>query len=233
MSETTAIEPWLREILRCPSCHSELLDGTSRMSRDGAPVHHFFTTSAFAEYTIVTESGAIPIPADVPFDRACVIGCGVMTGIGAVVRKARVAAGSSVAVIGCGAVGLNAVQGARLVDASRIIAVDLAPERSVLDGILQARNDQDGSIGIRCSCQAAICGSCGVRINGQPGLACHTHLDKAQASGSDGVIVVEPMGNETLVDVRVGGERLSVRAKPAPGAARARDARARASSSVG
>ena len=58
--------------------------------------------------------------------------------------------------------------------------VDLAPERSVLDGILQARNDQDGSIGIRCSCRAAICGSCGVRINGRPGLACHMHLGEAQ-----------------------------------------------------
>jgi succinate dehydrogenase / fumarate reductase, iron-sulfur subunit len=73
--------------------------------------------------------------------------------------------------------------------------VELEPHRSVLEGILQARARFDGSIGIRCSCRAAICGSCGVRINGQPGLACHTHLDKAQASSRDGVIEVEPMGN--------------------------------------
>lgn len=106
-----------------------LLDGASRMTRNGERVHHFFTTSAFAEYTIVTESGAIPVPADVPFDRACLIGCGVMTGIGAVVRKARVAAGASVVVIGCGAVGLNAIQGARLADASEIIAVDMSAAR--------------------------------------------------------------------------------------------------------
>ena len=106
-----------------------LLDGASRMTRNGNQVHHFFTTSAFGEYTVVTESSAIPVPTDVPFDRACLIGCGVMTGIGAVVRKARVAAGSNVAVIGCGAVGLNAVQGARLVNAARIIAVDVSPER--------------------------------------------------------------------------------------------------------
>lgn len=106
-----------------------LLDGASRMTRNGERVHHFFTTSAFAEYTIVTESGAIPVPADVPFDRACLIGCGVMTGIGAVVRKARVAAGASVVVIGCGAVGLNAIQGARLVDAREIIAVDMSAAR--------------------------------------------------------------------------------------------------------
>src|SRR5919112_6642574 len=75
--------------------------------------------------------------------------------------------------------------------------VDLAPERSVLDGILQARNDQDGSIGIRCSCQAAICGSCGVRINGKSSLACNTKLGLASEASQegDGTIVVEPFGN--------------------------------------
>src|SRR3954454_20024537 len=73
--------------------------------------------------------------------------------------------------------------------------IDLDGHRSVLDGILQAKDRQDGSIGIRCSCRAAICGSCGVRINGKPDLACHTHLDKAFESAADGVIVVEPMGN--------------------------------------
>jgi succinate dehydrogenase / fumarate reductase iron-sulfur subunit len=75
--------------------------------------------------------------------------------------------------------------------------VDLAPERSVLDGILQARNEQDGSIGIRCSCQAAICGSCGVRINGKSSLACNTKLGLASEASKqgDGTIVVEPFGN--------------------------------------
>jgi succinate dehydrogenase / fumarate reductase iron-sulfur subunit len=74
--------------------------------------------------------------------------------------------------------------------------VDLDGHKSVLDGILQARDQQDGSIGIRCSCRAAICGSCGVRVNGKPTLACHTHLDKAaETSKEGGTIVVEPMGN--------------------------------------
>jgi succinate dehydrogenase / fumarate reductase iron-sulfur subunit len=77
--------------------------------------------------------------------------------------------------------------------------IQLEPHRSVLEGILQAKARFDGSIGIRCSCRAAICGSCGVRINGQPGLACHTHLDKAQASARDGVIEVEPMGNMPVI----------------------------------
>src|SRR5918993_574735 len=73
--------------------------------------------------------------------------------------------------------------------------VQLDGHRSVLDGILQAKDRTDASIGIRCSCRAAICGSCGVRINGKPGLACHMHLDKAAETARDGVITVEPMGN--------------------------------------
>jgi succinate dehydrogenase / fumarate reductase, iron-sulfur subunit len=77
--------------------------------------------------------------------------------------------------------------------------IELEPHRSVLEGILQAKARFDGSIGIRCSCRAAICGSCGVRINGEPGLACHTHLDHARASSKDGVIEVEPMGNMPVI----------------------------------
>src|SRR4051794_35636820 len=77
--------------------------------------------------------------------------------------------------------------------------IDLDGHRSVLDGILQAKDRQDGSIGIRCSCRAAICGSCGVRINGKPDLACHTHLDRAFETSADGVITVEPMGNMPVI----------------------------------
>jgi succinate dehydrogenase / fumarate reductase, iron-sulfur subunit len=77
--------------------------------------------------------------------------------------------------------------------------VDLEGHRSVLEGILQAKGETDGSIGIRCSCRAAICGSCGVLINGQTGLACHTHLDKAAAHAKDGVIEVEPMSNMPVI----------------------------------
>jgi succinate dehydrogenase iron-sulfur subunit len=73
--------------------------------------------------------------------------------------------------------------------------VDLPAERSVLDGILRAKYDQDGSLSIRCSCQAAICGSCGVRINGKSRLACNTKLGEAAEAAPDGAIVVEPMGN--------------------------------------
>ena len=77
--------------------------------------------------------------------------------------------------------------------------IELEPHRSVLEGILQAKGRFDGSIGIRCSCRAAICGSCGVRINGEPGLACHTHMERARASAVDGTIEVEPMGNMPVI----------------------------------
>jgi S-(hydroxymethyl)glutathione dehydrogenase/alcohol dehydrogenase len=106
-----------------------LIDGTSRLHRDGTPVHHFFTTSTHAELTVVAESSAIPVSKEIPFDRACIIGCGVMTGVGAAVRKARVSPGASVLVIGCGAVGLNVLQGARMAGAARIIAGDVGAER--------------------------------------------------------------------------------------------------------
>src|SRR3954463_16478047 len=77
--------------------------------------------------------------------------------------------------------------------------IELDGHRSVLDGILQAKDRHDGSIGIRCSCRAAICGSCGVRIKGKAALACHTHLDRAAQTGIDGVIEVEPMGNMPVI----------------------------------
>jgi succinate dehydrogenase / fumarate reductase iron-sulfur subunit len=77
--------------------------------------------------------------------------------------------------------------------------IELEPHRSVLEGILQARDRFDGSIAIRCSCRQAICGSCGVRVNGEPALACHTHLDAALRGASDGVIEIEPMGNMPVI----------------------------------
>ena len=124
-----------------------LLDGRSRMQRGGEQVHHYSVTSTHAEYTVVPESGAIPVPRELPFDRACIIGCGVMTGVGAAVRKARVEAGASVAVIGCGAVGLNVVQGARLADAGKIIAVDVGPGKLDRAAVFGATHTIDGSTG--------------------------------------------------------------------------------------
>lgn len=101
-----------------------LLDGQSRLRIRGGKLHHFSVVSSHAEYSVLPTSGAVVVPRDIPFDRACLIGCGVMTGVGAACRLAKLEAGSIAAVIGCGAVGLNAIQGARIQGASRIIAID-------------------------------------------------------------------------------------------------------------
>ena len=106
-----------------------MLDGGIRMTLDGAPLHHFSVVSSHAEYAVVPESGAVRVPASLPFDRACLLGCGVMTGVGATHNVAPVEMGSNVLVIGCGAVGLNAIQGAGLRRAGRIFAVDVDEEK--------------------------------------------------------------------------------------------------------
>lgn len=106
-----------------------LADGTSRLSVDGTPLHHFNAVSSFAEFAVVPESAAVAIPEDVPLDVVALVGCAVITGYGAVFNTAGVEEGSSVAVWGCGGVGLNVVQAARLAGARQIIAVDTRPEK--------------------------------------------------------------------------------------------------------
>src|SRR5665213_3644626 len=107
-------------------------DGTTRLSLGGESLRTMFYIAGFAEYAIVTDACAIAMPADMPLDRACLIGCGVMTGVGAALNIARLGYGESVMVIGCGAVGLSAVQGARLAGATTIVAVDRNKERLAL-----------------------------------------------------------------------------------------------------
>jgi S-(hydroxymethyl)glutathione dehydrogenase/alcohol dehydrogenase len=106
-----------------------LLDGASRLRLNGQVLYHFAMSSSHAEYSVVPESIAVPVSKDIPLDRACLIACGVMTGVGAVVRVARVRAGCSVLVVGCGAVGLNVLQAARWVTANPIVAVDLSDRK--------------------------------------------------------------------------------------------------------
>ena len=101
----------------------------THIHRHGAPIYQFQGVSSFAEETTLPANNCIPIPADVPLEPACLIACGVSTGIGAVVNVAQVEAGASVVVIGAGGVGLNVLQGARLAGATRIIAVDLVAQK--------------------------------------------------------------------------------------------------------
>jgi S-(hydroxymethyl)glutathione dehydrogenase/alcohol dehydrogenase len=107
-------------------------DGTSRLSLNGDPLYHYMGTSTFAEYAVVPEIALAKIREDAPFEKVCYIGCGVTTGVGAVVNTAKVEPGSNVVVFGLGGIGLNVVQGARMVGADKIIGVDLNPARKEL-----------------------------------------------------------------------------------------------------
>ena len=100
-------------------------DGTSRFSLNKEPIYHYMGTSTFANYTVLPEIAVAKIREDAPFDKVCYIGCGVTTGIGAVINTAKVEPGSNVAVFGLGGIGLNVIQGARLIGANRIIGIDM------------------------------------------------------------------------------------------------------------
>src|SRR5881398_3966008 len=129
------------ECRQCPSCLSRktnlctairatqgkgvMPDGTSRFSLDGKKLHHYMGTSTFSNFTVLPEIAVAKIREDAPFDKVCYIGCGVTTGIGAVIKTAKVESGANVVVFGLGGIGLNVIQGARLVGANKIIGVDV------------------------------------------------------------------------------------------------------------
>jgi len=107
-------------------------DGTSRFSLGGRPIHHYMGTSTFSNFTVLPEIAVAKIREDAPFDKVCYIGCGVTTGIGAVLNTAKVRPGDNVVVFGLGGIGLNVVQGARLAGAGMIVGVDLNPGRRAI-----------------------------------------------------------------------------------------------------
>lgn len=120
----------LCQAIRTTQGNGVMPDGTSRFSLDGEPILHYMGTSTFARHTVLPEIAVAKIREDAPFDKVCYIGCGVTTGVGAVVYSAQMEAGATVAVFGLGGIGLNVIQGAKLVGASRIIGVDLDPSRA-------------------------------------------------------------------------------------------------------
>jgi len=126
-SQCAAGRPWQCQLVATVVAPEGVLyDGTSRWRRGGRPLYHYLGVSSFAERVVVPAAGAVRIRRDAPLDLVSVIGCAVATGVGAVQNTAGVEAGATVAVIGCGGVGLSCVQGARLSGASRILAVDVA-----------------------------------------------------------------------------------------------------------
>ena len=107
-------------------------DGTTRFSLNGKPIFHYMGCSTFANYTVLPEIALAKIRSDAPFDKVCYIGCGVTTGVGAVINTAKVAPGDNVVVFGLGGIGLNVIQGARLAGADMIVGVDINPAREEL-----------------------------------------------------------------------------------------------------
>jgi len=107
-------------------------DGSSRFSSGGEMIHHYMGTSTFSNYTVLPEIAVAKVRKDAPFDKICYIGCGVTTGIGAVINTAKVEAGANVVVFGLGGIGLNVIQGARMVGADKIVGVDLNPTKAPL-----------------------------------------------------------------------------------------------------
>ncbi|SMG66896.1 S-(hydroxymethyl)glutathione dehydrogenase/class III alcohol dehydrogenase, partial [methanotrophic bacterial endosymbiont of Bathymodiolus sp.] len=104
-------------------------DGTSRFSKDGQPIFHYMGTSTFAEYTVIAEISLAKVNPEAPLDKVCLLGCGVTTGIGAVLNTAKVEEGSTVAIFGLGGIGLAALQGAKMAKAKRIIAIDINEDK--------------------------------------------------------------------------------------------------------
>ena len=121
--------PWLCSTAWPAMATGGLLDRTTRLTRDGEPVYHYSFLSTFADACVVPERSVVPVPEDVPFEIAALVGCAVTTGVGAVWRTARVRPGERVAVLGCGGVGLSAVMAAAAAGADPVVAIDPVPEK--------------------------------------------------------------------------------------------------------
>jgi len=122
----------LCQAIRATQGRGLMPDGSSRFSLGGTMLHHYMGTSTFANYTVLPEIAVAKIRPDAPFDKVCYIGCGVTTGIGAVINTAKVEPGANVVVFGLGGIGLNVIQGARMVGANMIVGVDLNPKKRAL-----------------------------------------------------------------------------------------------------
>ncbi|TJZ76216.1 S-(hydroxymethyl)glutathione dehydrogenase/class III alcohol dehydrogenase [Chitiniphilus eburneus] len=133
----------LCQAIRATQGRGLLPDGTTRFSRNGQPIHHYMGTSTFSEYTVVPEIALARIDKAAPLEEVCLLGCGVTTGMGAVMNTAKVQPGDTVAIFGLGGIGLSAVIGARMAGAGRIIGIDINPDKFALARQLGATDTID------------------------------------------------------------------------------------------
>jgi len=168
-----------------------LLDGSTRFSRDGEPVKQMACSGTFSELAVIPAIGAVKIPDDIPFEIAALIGCGVLTGVGAALNTADIAQGDTVAVIGCGGVGLNVIQGAKIAGASEIIAIDMLPNK------LEMAKDFGAT----------------TLVNASEGDPVSKVMDLTEQRGVDvafEVIGLKPTIEQTIMMTRRGGEAILV-----------------------
>jgi NDMA-dependent alcohol dehydrogenase len=202
---------WVENCGRCHYCiagrvhlceggmHSMMAGGELVFEKDGTKIARMAGVASFAERTVVRASAAIKIPHDVPLDRACLVGCGVMTGVGAATNTARVRPGQTVAVYGCGGVGLNVVQGAALCGAARIIAVDLSPAKLELARVFGATDVVEAKDGNGPDRIRELTGGLGVdfafEVIGVPAVIRQAFLS-LKRGGKAIVVGVAPIGTE-------------------------------------
>jgi S-(hydroxymethyl)glutathione dehydrogenase / alcohol dehydrogenase len=180
-------------------------DGSTRLSQGGKPVHPMVGAGTLAEYSLVREAQAVAIPRELPLELACLIGCGVTTGVGAVLNVARVAPGATVAVIGCGGVGLCVVQAARIAGAARIVAVDTQASKLELASDLGATElapiatDESAAEAIRARVPAGV--DFAFEVVGSPALVREALL-ATRPGGMAVMIGAPPLGAELILDAR-------------------------------
>jgi NDMA-dependent alcohol dehydrogenase len=206
---------WVANCGNCHYCnagHTHLCDAGTQAAMtgeeftfglNGTDIMRFAGVASFAERTVVRATSAIKIPSDVPLDRACLVGCGVTTGVGAAMNTAKVRPGETVAVFGCGGVGLNVIQGAVLCGAARVIAVDLSPQKLKLaetfgaTDIINAKDAGDVPDAIR-----GLTGGLGVdyafEVIGVPEVVNQAFLS-VKRGGKAVIVGVVPMGTEVSV----------------------------------
>jgi S-(hydroxymethyl)glutathione dehydrogenase/alcohol dehydrogenase len=176
-----------------------MLDGSTRLSKDGAPVYHFSALACFADYCVVPQECCVPFRDEVPLQVAALIGCAVTTGVGAVLNTARVKPGSSVAVFGAGGVGLSIIMGARLAGASQVIAVDRAAAKLEMARSFGASEALLGGAGVIDSLRGLTGGRGADYVFEAVGLPALQEqcLEAARPGGTIVLAGISPMGSGT------------------------------------